>query len=91
MKKRYVIKRDGAKEKFNTNKIERVVLAAGLDEKQANKLVRIITKWVYMQKEDSITSLRIRDKVIEEIQKIDRYAADLYIWYQKTLDRDNKN
>lgn len=83
-----VTKRDGTIEKFDASKIERVVIASGLTKTQAKKLSEVVYDWVRSQNLNKITSLRLRDKVIEEAQKMDKYAADLYIWYQKTRDKE---
>lgn len=81
-----VIKRDGTKEPFQTDKIERVVKAAGLSEEQTAQLVSNLNEWIGGLNVPEVSSLVIRDKVIEELKKLDSYAANMFSWYQKTKD-----
>ncbi len=82
-----VIKRDGSIQDYDEIKIERVVKAAGLNDGQAKDLASKVSDWVKTQ-DNEITSLQIRDRVIVEIQKVDRTAANLFIWYEKTRDKE---
>jgi len=82
-----VIKRDGSIQDYDKIKIERVVKAAGLNDEQATDLASKVSDWVKTQ-DNEITSLQIRDRVIVEIQKVDRTAANLFIWYEKTKDKE---
>lgn len=86
-----VVKRDGKIEKYNPEKIIRVVMAAGLTKAQAQELAKKVTSWVKLLKDKSIPSLRIRDKVIQEIQKSDKYSANAFIWYQKIKDKGDNS
>lgn len=81
-----VIKKDGSKEPFNTNKIYQVVLAAGLNPDQAKTVSDNVTNWVNSNKTAEINSSTIRTKVIEQLQKVDRYVAGLFTWYEKTKE-----
>ena len=83
-------KRDGSLEDFDQTKIARVVIAAGLTHEQGQRLAAEITNWAQTNSNSSITSLQIRDKVIEELQKLNPNAADLYTWYEKTKDEPAK-
>jgi transcriptional regulator NrdR family protein len=82
-----VIKRNGSKELFDPEKIDRVVVAAGLSPDKATTLVKNISDWVTNQKSGEISSLLLRDKVIEELEKSDEYAANMFAWYQKTKEK----
>lgn len=86
-----VIKRDGATEHFQPDKIVRVVKAAGLTPKQSQMLATKVAKWaiewVKIKRQTKITTLEIRAKVIEELHQVNQYAANLFTWYQKTKDR----
>ena len=84
-----VIKRDGSTEYFSSDKIVKVVKAAGLEEEQAKALAENVNKWVIDLKKESISSLEIRDKVLEELEKVNKSVADLFRWYQKTKDHQN--
>lgn len=86
MKKVIVIKRDGTKEDFQPEKIARVAKATGLSEEEANALAQNVTTWVASQ-QASITTLQIRDKVLEELQNGHSYAAGLFEWYEKTKNK----
>lgn len=83
-----VVKRNGSVEDFDNLKVARVVEAAGLDEDQANKLADTVEKWAKNLKQKKIQSSTIRIKVYEELKKIDKYSADLYLWYKKTQDHN---
>jgi transcriptional regulator NrdR family protein len=84
-----VLKRDGSVENFEPEKIARVVEAAGLEEDEAEDLAARVEKWVIESKKEEISSQEIRDKVIEELQDVDEYAANMYTWYQKTKDNNH--
>ena len=73
-----VVKRDGSIEDFNQGKIARVVTAAGLNDDQAETLAAKIAKWVEDTKLSPLTSLKIRNKVVEELRQVDQYAANLF-------------
>lgn len=89
MEKKYrVIKRDGKIEDFDSGKIERVAKAAGLKPEDAKKVAQNVTLWVTSNIFDhTISSLKVRDKVVEELRKVNSYAAGLYTWYEKTKER----
>ena len=83
-----VIKRNGKKEPFKVEKLKRVLAAAGLEETKINQVVTSILSWLKTHSQPEITSLRIRDKVIIELQKTDRQVADFFIWYEKNKDKN---
>lgn len=83
----FVIKRDGSKEPFDPEKIDRVVVAAGLTPDQATELVERINVWVKDKNVNEISSLDLRDKVIEELKHTDTYASNMFEWYQKTKEK----
>lgn len=84
-----VIKRDGSVEDFEIDKIIRVIKAAGLTDHDAEELGAHIEKWTKEQKKEELTSLEIRDKVVELMHDYDDMAADMFVWYQKTKDGDS--
>jgi transcriptional regulator NrdR family protein len=86
MKKYIVIKRDGTKEDFQPEKIARVAKATGLSEEEANVLAQNVANWIPTQ-QVPITTLQIRDKVLEELKGGHSYAAGLYEWYEKTKNK----
>lgn len=85
--KAIVSKRDGSKEKYSEDKISRVAIAAGLLPDQAQRVAAKITKWVKKSQPGEVTTLQIRDRLIEELKKIDKSTAELFIWYEKTKER----
>ena len=87
VKKIKVLKRDGSTEEFSPAKIIRVVQAAGLKPEQARDLSEKITQWIKGLKQNSVSSLKIRDKVLEELRKVNEYAAGLFEWYEKSKTR----
>lgn len=82
-----VIKKDGTLEDFEKDKIERVTTAAGLSENQARKLADKISGWIKSGGKKQITTLQIRNQVVSQLQKINQFAANAFLWYEKTKDR----
>ena len=83
-----IIKRDNKQEVYVPEKIIKVVKAAGLSQEEAEKLTSNITNWLKERRVPHVTSLEIKDRVIVEIQKINKAAADKFIWYEKTKDKE---
>lgn len=81
-----VKKRDGSTEPFEQEKIMRVVVSAGLESDKAQILSIQVTAWVNELPETDISSLEIRDKVLELLTVTDENVADFYRWYQKTKE-----
>lgn len=82
-----VLKRDGSRENYDEVKIIRVVTAAGLRPDQAQKLAKKVTLWVDNLRQPEVSTLQIRDKVIEGLKKVNDNAAGLFIWYEHTKDK----
>jgi len=85
-----VIKKDGLKENFSPDKIIKVVTATGLTPQQSSQLAQKVTQWFQSQKKTQVTTLEIRNKVIEELSKVDQFAVNAFTWYEKTKDGENK-
>lgn len=85
-----VIKRDGSKEDFNSDKISKVCIAAGLEEDQAKILSESVSDWAISTGSEEITSKQIRDQVVSRLAKLDQYAHGLYVWYESTKDQAPK-
>ncbi len=84
-----VKKRDGSFEIFEPKKIAKVVHAAGLNEIQSHKLSKTVSSWAHNFKKEEITSLEVRNKVLEELRKVNQSAANLFQWYQKTKNHNS--
>ena len=82
-----VIKRDKELEDFNEAKIVRVLESVGLSQKEAQHICVVIFQWAEDTKKPLITTLQIRDRIITELQKTNRDAANHYIEYEKTRDK----
>ena len=82
-----VIKRNGQVEPFEQEKIARVAQAAGLRPIDADEVAKKIAEWVDSTGLSEISSIKIRDKVFEELEKVDKYASGLYAWYQNIKDK----
>ena len=87
-KKIKVLKRDGSTEDFDSQKIVRVVIVAGLKPDQAQELLIKINQWVSDLEKETVSSLEIRDKVLQELKKVNDYAANLYEWYEKNKGKN---
>ena len=82
-----VTKRGGSLENFEKDKIERVTLAAGLSQEQAEKLASDVEKWAKTSAKNQITTLQIRDQVLKGLNNLNQFAANAFVWYEKTKDR----
>lgn len=85
--KTIVSKKDGSKESYSQDKIARVAIAAGLLPSQAQRLTVRITEWIKETHSSTITTLQIRNKLVEELKRVDKSAADLFLWYEKTKEK----
>lgn len=81
-----VIKRDGTTEKFDSEKIKRIMRAAGMTEAQTDILVKSISAWTRSLHASDITSVQVRDAVLDEMKKLNKPAAGLFEWYQQTKE-----
>lgn len=84
-----VKKRDGKLEDYEDKKIGRVVIACGLDSNETEELVAEVNKWVKQFEGKTISSLLIRDKIIEVMPKYSKYSAEQYVWWEKYKDKHN--
>jgi len=83
-----VQKRDKTFEPFDPQKIIFVVKGCGLTEEDAIKLANMVTGWLEDSHVTEVTTLQIRDRILVEIQKMDKLAAKKYIWYEKYKDKN---
>ena len=83
-----VIKRDGSLEPFLPEKIIRVLKAAGLEPEAAEALTNKILVWAEQQPVPKINTLLIKDRVIEELKKVNEAAANLFTWYEHTKEKN---
>jgi transcriptional regulator NrdR family protein len=81
-----IVKRNNSLELYNPQKIKRVVMAAGLSEEMATSLVSTIEKWLRSLKTEQLSSITLRDEVLNELKKVSTTAANLFAWYQKTKE-----
>lgn len=82
-----VEKRNKSIEDYDSEKIKKIVVAAGLTEKEAKQLCGAVNKWLEESGKSQVTSLQIRDKVLVEIQEMNKTAANKFIWYEKYKDK----
>lgn len=81
-----VIKRDGSREPFEKDKLQKVLVAAGLDQMEAEALTGRVIDWATIEHGGEVSSLAIRDKVLEELRTVNEAVANLFAWYQHTKD-----
>lgn len=81
-----IVKRDGSIEKFSLINLSKVALAAGLTPEQSKHIVEVITQWAQSLHKEQITSLEVRDKLVEELPKVNEHAAELYKWYEQSKE-----
>ncbi|MFC1711380.1 ATP cone domain-containing protein [Patescibacteria group bacterium] len=89
-KTKKIEKRDKTQEDFDRKKINQVVIAAGLSNSEADLVSENVEAWVNSLNEDLITSLQVKDKVLEELKKVNSYVASLFDWYEKTKEAEKK-
>ena len=83
-----VEKRDKKIEDYDPEKILKVLAVTGLTPDESKKLVAAVNNWLERFGRPKVTSLQIRDRVLVEIQKINRSAANKFIWYEKYKDKN---
>lgn len=83
-----VIKRDGSYEEFDQGKIARVTQAAGLSSDQAQALADKLAQWANQSGKSQIPALEIRNQVVAELQKVNPNAANLFVWYEGTKNKN---
>jgi transcriptional regulator NrdR family protein len=81
-----VIKRDGTSEEFDHQKIIQILTVAGLDAVKAKQVSLKVKEWVEGLEQDSVSSLEIKDRVLEELKGINEYIAQLFDWYEKSKE-----
>ena len=79
-----IIKRNGAQELFDADKIHRVVMAAGLTDAQADKLVHTVVRKLQTLQQKTMRSATLKKIVLAELKKVSEYSSGLYEWYQNT-------
>lgn len=84
MQKIKVIKRDGEIEELDLKKALRVAKAAGLEDNLAKQFTFELEQWIKGVDTEKVSSLKIRDKVIEILQTLSPHTAHIYKMYQKT-------
>lgn len=82
-----VAKRNGTIEDYDESKIVKVVVATGLEPEQAQTLAVNVTKWIKDNSLSKVTSLQIRDQVVEGLKKVNKYSANLFVWYEETKNQ----
>lgn len=84
MKGLNVQKRDGKEERWSDDKLITSIAKAGLEIKESEKLSSDIKAYFTSQKErSSVSSLEIRDKVLDDLEKIDPVSSDTYKLFKK--------
>ena len=66
-----ITKRNGEKEIFAFEKIQKVVMAAGLTSDKAALVAKNIASWIKGENKKELTSLEIRDRVIKELEELE--------------------
>ena len=77
-----VTKRDGKTEPFKAAKLEKSVIKAGAKAAIARKIAALVEKNAF----EGISTDEIRRMVLEQLNRLDKKAADAYGEYQKSED-----
>ncbi len=83
-----VIKRNGTPEAYDPTKIVRVVKAAGLNDAEALTLADGVNAWLAERGKEEVTSVQVRDRVLVELQKINKAVAKKFAWYEMQRDKN---
>jgi transcriptional regulator NrdR family protein len=86
-----VLKRDGSLEDYSTRTIKRILLATGLSETESASLASKVSVWAKKSNRKKISSLEIRDKVLDLLKDSHSYAYDKFLWYQNIKDKEYQN
>lgn len=86
MNKVSIIKRNGKKEKYDPEKIRRVLTVANFPNEKMDILLDAVSDWVQAQNKSELSSLVLRDQIQRLLNKYHKPTADLYEWYQKTKE-----
>lgn len=77
-------KRDGGEEQWNIDKLIASIGKAFIPIKDAEMIAQQVTDWAKERSKDGIIlTSEIRDKVIEELSKIDTVASENYKVFKK--------
>lgn len=80
-----VQKKDGSSEDFSYDKLVASIGKTGVDSVKSEVIAKSIESWILDTAKDGlISSSAIRDKLIEELMKVDTAAAENYRNYKKS-------
>ena len=79
-----VIKRDGQKEPFAEENITKVTMSTGLSREKSQEIAQGVKNWLNENNKKEVSSLEIRDKVLNLLHGTDENAENLFRWYQST-------
>jgi 2-phosphoglycerate kinase len=85
-----VIKRDGSLEPFVSQKVSKVLVAAGLTADQAEIISQRVQNWISENNLQMFKSLELRDQILTPLEIINPQVADLYKWYESTKDQPSQ-
>lgn len=81
-----VVKRDGSLENFDNKKIIKVLKAAGLAENKSRLVAKKVEVLFKTSAKEQISSLEIKDKILDELKQVNQYIASLFDWYEKSKE-----
>ena len=79
-------KRNRTLEDFDKNKIVRVLCAAGLNEKDGERVAENVAQHIQKLHDSVVASTTIRDLVQAQLNEINANVANLFRWYEKTKE-----
>lgn len=65
----------------DTQQLLEILKATGMGEEQAEKVAITITGWLEASNAEPLDGNVFMQKVISELSKVDKYAADFFVWY----------
>lgn len=79
-------KRNHSLEDFDKTKIIRVLHAAGLEDKDCQRVAENVARHIQKQHDKIVASTTIKDLVQAQLNEINSNVANLFRWYEKTKE-----
>lgn len=81
-----VQKKDGSIEDFDSEKIVSGLLNAGMIDEEAEDLAGEVENWIAENGKEQITSLEIKNKVLEFLKETNPEIVEVFNSYQKSTE-----
>lgn len=79
-----VVKREGEEEAWNEDKIVTSMIRSGANGDEAMKATEKVKEWIQSNSNGKVSSIELRDKIIEELHSVNPVASETYRVYKKS-------